>query len=224
MMSVDEAEILGRRRRSIRWSEPVVSVTMSKLRKAKWLLLGIVAVIAVGSSVTVVKTEKQHFANYGHYVSYGWHVDVGTVTPDPQFAAPYLDPNGGGIIVPAEGQWTRILNFTVFPALVEACMNGKTPVFPLLLEKLDPATQEWTVVPPYQGQTCLNLPIRTNVIWPLESFNTMPVPIARLSVWFHKGDWVRIVALSKCNGPLEAQREFRSPPFQITEENLRGGR
>jgi hypothetical protein len=173
-------------------------------------------VIAVGSIVAI---EKRHFSTHGHLVPYGWHVDIGTVIADPQFTTPRPDP-GGGLVVPAEGQWAKILNFTMFPVLVEACMNGKTPVFPLVLEKLDPGTKKWTVVPPYQGQTCFNLPIRTKLIWPLESFNTMPLPIARLGFWFQKGDWVRIVALSKCNKPLEAQRKFISPPFQLTEERI----
>ena len=158
--------------------------TMSKLRKTKRLVLNILAMIAVASSVTVVKMEKQHFANHGHYVPYGWHVDVCTVTPEPH-AAPYPDPKGGGIVVPAVGQWTKFLNFTIFPAVVESCMSGKAPVIPLLLEKLEPVTG-WTAVPPYRGEACL---IRTNVIWPLESFT---VPIANASFWFHKGDWVRI--------------------------------
>ena len=160
---------------------------MSKLRKTKRLVFNILAMIAVASTVTVVKLEKQHFANHGHYVPYGWHVDVRTVTPEPQFAAAYPDPKGGGIIVPAEGQWTEFLNFTIFPAVVESCMSGKTHVIPVLLEKLDPVTGTgWTSVPPYLGEACL---LRRIVIWPLESFT---VPIAEDRFWFDEGDWVRI--------------------------------
>ena len=185
-------------------------------RTVKYSLL-VVMVIAVGSIVVV---EKRHFSIYGHLVPYGWHVDVGTVIPDPQFTTPRPDLKSGGIVVPAEGQWARILNFTMIPVFVEACMSGKTLVFPLVVEKLDPATGKWAVAPPYRGQTCLNSPIRTKLIWPLESFRTMPVPIAKASFWFKKGDWVRIVALSRCNKPLGAQRKFISPPFQLAEDSM----
>lgn len=171
-----------------------------------------VVVIAVGSIISV---EKTHFSRHGHYVSYGWHADIGTVIVDPQFAT--ARPVPGGIAVPAEGQWARFQNFTILPAIVEACMSGSTPVFTSGVERLDPATGRWTVLPPYEGENCLNLPIRNKIIWPLESFTTRPVPVAKLSFWFHKGDWVRIVAGSKCNKPLEAQRTFRSPPFQLAE-------
>jgi hypothetical protein len=189
-------------------------VSTHKVKTVKWWFLGVI-VIAIASLVAV---EKKHFSTYGHLVPYGWHVDVGTIIPDPQFTTPRPDLKSGGIIVPAEGQWAKILNFTMVPVLVEACMSGNTLVFPLVVEKLDPANGTWTVAPPYRGQTCLNLPIRTKLIWPLESFNTMPVPIAKASFWFKKGDWVRIVALSRCNKPLGEQRKFISPPFQLTED------
>jgi hypothetical protein len=161
----------------------------------------------------VVAVERSHFAAHGHYAAYGWHIDVATVIVDPQAATPRPVP-GGGLSVPAEGQWTKIRNFTILPALVEACMSGKTPVFPFRLEKLDQVTGKWIVFPPSEGQKCFNVPITAKLIWPLESFHTMPVPIAKFD-WFHRGDRVRIVAISKCDKPSEAHREFVSAPFQL---------
>jgi len=67
------------------------------MRNLKWLVVAVVlagvAVIVVGSITAV---ERRHFATHGHFVPYGWHVDVGTVVPDPKFAEPYPDPKGLG--------------------------------------------------------------------------------------------------------------------------------
>jgi hypothetical protein len=42
----------------------------------------------------------------------------------------------------------------------------------------------------------------------------MRVPISKFG-WLQRGDWVRIVATSKCDKPTEAHREFASPPFRL---------
>ena len=173
--------------------------------------------IAVVSFQAATKVRKAHFAAHGHFVPYGWHVDVGTVVVDPQFAVPRIGPKG--IAVPSEGQWTGVLNFTVLPGLLEACMNGDFPVFPQRLEKLDQATGKWIAFSPSEGPMCLNLPIKTKIIWPLQSFKTVPIPLAKLN-WVHKDDWVRIVVLSKCDKPTESHREFVSPAFQVAESQV----
>uniref|UniRef100_Q01Q78 Uncharacterized protein n=1 Tax=Solibacter usitatus (strain Ellin6076) TaxID=234267 RepID=Q01Q78_SOLUE len=188
------------------------------IRTLKGLLLLGAVVIAVISFIAATKVRNAHFAAHGHFVPYGWHVDVGTVVVDPQFSGPRIDPSGG-IVVPSEGQWIGVLNFTVLPGFVEACMNGEFPVFPQRLEKLDQATGKWKAFPTSERPMCLNFPIKTKVIWPLQSFRTVPIPVAKLN-WVHKDDWVRIVVLSKFDKLTESHRVFVSPAFQVTESQV----
>jgi len=174
------------------------------MRVWKGSVVLVAVVIAVVSFMVATKMRHAHFATYGHLLPYGWHVDVGTVVHDPRFLVPRIDPSGG-LAVPAEGQWTRVLNFTILPVLVEACMNGEFPVFPQRLEKLDQATGKWKV-----------FPIKTKVIWPLQSFQTVPIPLAKLN-WIHKDDWVRIVVPAQWGNSTESHPEFVSPAFQVME-------
>jgi hypothetical protein len=173
---------------------------MMRMRMLRGALLVGLIVFATGSVIAVRRAEKAHYATYGHFISYGWHVDVGTVDVDPLSAVPHPDPNGG-IVVPAEGQWTRAVNFTLLPGVVEACMSGNIPVYPLRIEKLDRGTGKWTVWPPCEKRIC-TFPIRSRVMWPLQSFDTYPhsrdqnplVPKGRLG----KDCWpVKVVA---CRG------------------------
>jgi hypothetical protein len=187
--------------------------------KVSSLIVG--SLMAVIPIVAVVKAEKAHFAARGHYIAYGWHVDVETVTPAPGTEDIRPSPSERGIVVPIEGQRATILNFTLIPGTVEACMSG-VPVYPERIERRDAVTGEWTPYTPSTQKMCLNLPIRTKVIWPLQWFQTMPIPISKLG-WFQSGDWVRIVALSKCDKPTEGRREFASPPFRLVAKGT-GGR
>ena len=179
----------------------------------KGLLLVSLIGFATGSVVTVRRAQKIHHAMYGHFIPYGWHVDVGTVVVDPLAAIPHPDSKGG-IVVPAEGQWTRVVNFTLLPGVVEACMSGNTPVFHLKTEQLDRGTGKWTLWPPSEKRMC-TFPIKSKVIWPLQFFDTYPTPVAKI-VWFERGDWIRIVGLAKWS-LAEVGREFVSPPFQIPD-------
>jgi hypothetical protein len=188
--------------------EPISGCLLLEMKTAKaWIVVGAFAIASV-PVVAVVKTEKTHFAAHGHYIEYGRHVDVDTVTPEPG-DVPRLAEQG--IVVPAEGQRATILNFTLLPGIVEACMSG-IPVNPERIERRDEVTGKWIPFPP-STQKCLNLPIRSRVIWPLQWFRTLPVPLSKTR-WFQAGNWVRIVAISKCD-PSEAHREFASPPFQL---------
>jgi hypothetical protein len=157
------------------------------------------------AAVTVIAAA----ALYGSRSTYGWRVDVASVTPEPGFATPSPDPRGG-IALPPEGQWLRVHNFSPFPAFVEACM-ATVPVYAIRVEKFDDVTRRWIVFPLSEQRACLKSPTRKVVIWPCQSFDTQPIPLSRFA-WFHSGDLVRIVALSKWKG---RGREFPSPPFRL---------
>ena len=176
----------------------------------------VVAILIPAAAVFIIGAgmgEVQHHARYGHWMSYGWHGDVISEAAD------------GDDVVPgvAHVQRANITNFTLLPGFVEACINGvrpyEIPVYPFRIERLDKAGMKWETWPLSRLLKCLNLPIRTKIIWPLQSYSSVPVSVAAIT-WFHKGDWIRFVALSKCDKPAESHREFISLPFQLTEERL----
>lgn len=72
--------------------------------------LGIVLRLAVAAVlIGTVAIQVQHNLKYGHWIGYGWHVDV---VSDPR--------SFGGVSRTA--QFARIRNFTFFPATVEFCL------------------------------------------------------------------------------------------------------
>lgn len=171
--------------------------------------LALLGLLLAGS---VAAVEFRHHSQFGHWIGIGWHVDVISERANYQTFVP-----GVQHVLSA-----RILNFTPLPNLVEACIEPndvkphEIPVYPFRIEKFDSSSGKWEVWPLFHRPLCLNLPIRSKWIWPLESYSTIAAPVAA-SDWFHKGDWIRFVALSKCDKPTEFQREVASPPFQLTE-------
>ena len=70
------------------------------MRSARALLIVGAIAIATVSVVGIVTVQKAHFAAHGHYVGYGWHVDIDTVTPEPGTEEARPLPSGRGIGVP----------------------------------------------------------------------------------------------------------------------------
>ena len=182
----------------------------SVVRAVVATLIPTAAVFIIGAGM---RSELQHHARYGHWMSYGWHGDVISEIAD------------SGEVVPGvvHVQRANITNFTLLPGFVEACMNDvkphEIPVYPFRIERLDKAGEKWETWPLSRLRMCLSLAIKTKTIWPLQSYSSVPVSVAAIT-WFHKGDWIRFVALSKCDKPAESHREFISLPFQLTEERL----
>jgi hypothetical protein len=176
------------------------------------VVIGVAAVVAAPAVVTI-EVERKHVITYGHRIPYGWHVDLATVVLDPRSSMPHADPSGG-IVVPEEGQWATILNFSLIPGVVESCEGGTRPLFAATPEKWDEATKEWRRLPGWDRPQCLNSPIRARLIWPLQSFSTKPIPFSKIR-WFQEGDLVRIVALSKWDRTMPPGHEFASAPFRV---------
>jgi hypothetical protein len=182
------------------------------LRAAAIAVIPAAVVLIIGAGL---RAELRHHAQYGHWISYGWHGDVISEIPD------------SGRIVPGvlHTQKAVMTNFTLLPTVVEACIAPndvqphEIPVFPFRLEKLNRSGKTWETWPPSRRPTCLNLPIRAKVVWPLKSYSSIQVPVAAIA-WFRKGDWIRFVGLSKCDKPDESHREFISRPFQLTEGQI----
>ena len=162
-----------------------------------------------------IVADLRHHSQYGDWMSYGWHFDVISQVAE------------GGIVVPGVQHTQRavVTNFTILPHFVEACIAPNVgsgpheiPIFPFRIERLA-KTGTWQTWPPSQWPTCLNLPIRRKIIWPLKSYSSQQGALAAVT-WFHKGDWIRFVGLSKCDKPTEPHEEFVSQPFQLTGERI----
>jgi hypothetical protein len=178
------------------------------------------AVVATAAAALMfgigLRTEIRHHAKYGHWIGYGWHGDVisevaenGEVPPGVHYV-----------------QRAVIINFTLLPRMVEACVEPndvrphEIPVYPFRIERLNKAGGGWEAWMPSRLPACVNLPIKSKVIWPLTSYSSVRAPVAAIA-WFRKGDWIRFVGLSKVDKPDESWREAVSLPFQLQEERLK---
>jgi len=183
------------------------------LRTAIGVVVNAAVALMLGIGLLV---EITHHAKYGHWIGYGWHGDVMS-----ELAEDREVPPGVHYI-----QRAVILNFTPLPRLVEACIEPndvrphEIPVYPFRIEKLNNTDKQWVAWMPSRLPACLNLPVKSKIIWPVNSYSSMRVPVAAIA-WFRKGDWIRFVGMSKVDKPDQLKREIISVPFQLQEERLK---
>jgi len=146
----------------------------------------------------IATVEWRHHSMYGHWLGYGWHIDV-------------LADHVGDTPV----RYLGISNFGLLPASIEACIprNDRGRSAPVALSRLQ--TQEKTGWQPQetdQPGTCSNARQVRLTIWPLMSFYTKPM---FFGYGRRRGELVRIVASSSVD---ERGRRFVSMPFPIPED------
>jgi hypothetical protein len=127
-----------------------------------------IAIAFLGAGLTI---DIRHHAEHGHWIPYGWHGDVITEVGDANLAE-----IGGKHVQRAE-----FINFTLLPRLVEICVapSGEIPTYPFRIDRLDQVTHRWETWPSLTW--CVQAPVRSRIIWPLQSYGSEPGPIAAVS-------------------------------------------
>ena len=159
----------------------------------------------------MVATEVRHRLKYGHWMGYGWDVDM---VSDPA-------PASFGNVVKMV-QFARIRNLTFSTATVQFCV-GVDDVYPYELPfaafrvEASEDGRAWRRLSFKVGLNCGERRQFEEAIHPLESFRSLR------GAWggsdgTKKGDWIRFIVYPSFEERPGIRREFITPPFRLTEE------
>ena len=178
------------------------------IRPRPRIALGFIVALLVVCTATV---EAHHRIKYGHWVGYGWHVDL---------ASEKVTSGIPGV----ERFWYAVVtNFTLLPGSVEACLEPndvqphEVPFYPFRIQVSNTATGDWRTVSPDLRLNCGADRMARQTIWPMRSFATDPISPAQTG-GFRQGDWVRFVVYFTFDDRPGKRRVLASPPFQFTYE------
>src|SRR5258705_10804500 len=122
---------------------------MMKVTKAVIRTLLIALVVLV--SVPIVVVEWKHYKTYGHFVSYGLHVDV--LNRDVSIGIPGR----------TKEYWAQLTNFSLRPVQLTMCRTRGDTIMPPLqsgwaVQRYDDRTKSWqTIIDATQGGFCRSL-------------------------------------------------------------------
>jgi len=168
--------------------------------------------------------EFSHRYNYGHFVSYGLHVDVIA-------RASYI-----GIPGQTKMYEPYLLNFTLLPISLEACDfvdDTLSPVteYPYAIQRLDTVSKDWQTVAAVSGEDlCTPTPLgetETRIVskglWPGSTIKIMDGEATGAREPFTKGDMARFVVFREIRKGANWQTAILSIPFYIEDQVLRNG-
>ena len=159
--------------------------------------------------------EFSHRYNYGHFVSYGLHVDViahGSSIGQGKMYEPHL------------------FNFTLLPVSLEACDfvdDTLSPVteYPYAVQRLDTVSKDWQTVVAVSGEDfCTPTPLseaETRIVskrlWPGSTIKIMDGEATGEREPFTKGDMARFVVFMEIHKGANWQTAIPSTPFWIED-------
>jgi len=177
-------------------------------RTAIRIVVVIMGVLLLGSTAAI---EYHHHSAYGHWIAYGWHVDL-------------VSTKESSNIPGVEHVWHAVVtNMTVLPGSMEACMipndvqPHEIPFYPFRIERRGAASGAWRIVRPELTLECETSKTQRRIIWPFRSFTTETITPAATG-GFQVRDWVRFVIYSSFDNHPGKRRVFVSPPFQYLPE------
>src|SRR5262245_27504427 len=166
--------------------------------------------------------EFSHRYNYGHFVSYGLHVDVIA-------RESYIGIPGQTKLYEA-----YLLNFTLLPVSLEACdfvddtLSHGTE-YPYAVQRLGTVSKDWQTVaidedfctpaPLSKAGTC----IVSKRLWPGTTIKIMDGEATGAREPFTKGDMARFVVFREIRKGANWQTAIPSIPFYIEDQVLRDG-
>jgi hypothetical protein len=162
--------------------------------------------------VLVGWVEVSHRINYGHFVSYGIHVD--TLSQHADIGIPGIET-----MYAAE-----TFNYTLLPIALQGCQvpTDVSPfeevIYRYQVQLLDPNLGVWVKVVGIDPFDCESLV--TTRIWPAQSIRTVDWEATGARKGFQKGDSARFLVLAKFNTADDAtdQKTLLSPPITIAEQ------
>jgi hypothetical protein len=194
----------------------VVTTRTPLLRK---VFLALVAAICV----LVGYSEFEHRYNYGHFFSYGLHVDA---------ISEY-----GHIGIPGQTHMyrARLSNFTLLPVSFTACdyvtdamMPGTE--YPYAVQRWDASSNSWQTIVGVSGEGfCHPMPlstVKTNLVskwlWPGMSAEVMEGEATGAREPFQKGDRARFMVFRRLDKGADWRYAVQSAPFYIEDQVIRG--
>ena len=196
----------------------------SKGTKGKYFAVRIfILVVLIVSSIWVGGIEYLHHKQFGHFVSYGLHVDA---------LNRYSE-----IGIPGQTQmyWPRLYNYTIWPVKLVACnyvtdaMRPGTE-YPYAVQRWNVSSNSWETIVEVNGESfCYPYPLgmaKTDLIserlWPGISVDVMEGEATGARESFQKGDQARFVVFTTTNKSYASQTALTSVPFVIQDQVIRG--
>src|SRR5215510_1468683 len=191
-----------------------------KLRKAHLILPPMLIVVIV--CLLVGGLEWNHHRTYGHFVSYGLHLD-----PVSQDA--YIGIPGQTRMYSA-----RLTNFSFRSVILPSCdyvtdAFGKGTEFPYAVQRLDTSSNTWQTVADASGEWfCRPHPLGkaethlvSKTLAPGESVDVMEGEATGARDQFHQGDLARFVVFTKRDNSGDWSSAVSSVPFRIEDNVIR---
>jgi hypothetical protein len=170
-------------------------------------IAALVALLLVG----IATVEVHHRTMHGHWIAYGWHVDL---------ASERVNSDIPGV----ERRWYAVVtNFALLPSSVDACMipndvqPHELPFYPFRIQVSTTATGRWRTVRPDLRLDCEPDRVERRTIWPLRSFATERISPAETG-GFRERDWVRFAVYTTFDNRPGKRRVLVSLPFQFLYE------
>jgi hypothetical protein len=190
----------------------------SILRLRRKLFAGLIVFLAAILAIF----EFSHRYNYGHFVSYGLHVDVIA-------RESYI-----GIPGQTKMYEPHLSNFTLLPVSLEACdfvddtLSPGTE-YPYAVQRLDTVSKDWQTVVAVSGEDfCTPTPLSkagTRIVskrlWPGSAVKIMDGEATGAREPFTKGDMARFVVFREISKGANWQTAIPSIPFYIQDQVLR---
>lgn len=187
-----------------------------KIRKAI-LLRNMCFAFAAAFLILVICVEAIHYRNYGHFVSYGFHVDVLEVDA-------YI-----GIPGQIKMYHAQISNYSLLPVSLPACNYASdvlTPQteLPYAVQRWDASSSRWQTVAGGEGDFCNPSPWSESTskwLLPCMYVDVMGDEATGAREPFRKGDMARFVVFTKINGKVDWATSVASMPFYIQDDVIR---
>jgi len=188
-------------------------------RRARMLVPAALDIVVI---LYVVMLEVMHRKHYGHYFSYGAHID--------QLNEDF------NIGIPGQRKlyWARLFNFGVLPMKVTACdyiTDALQPgtELPYAIQRYDPLTKTWQTVLDFEKEYfCTPAPTSTikddivsRWIWPGTGINVMEGEATGARDHFQKGDLARFVVFTNIRKGNQWESAIFSEPFEIQDQVIR---
>jgi hypothetical protein len=190
-------------------------VPITKVAVIRRLLFTVAALLCA----LVIGLELVHHYNYGHFVSYGLHVDAMN--------------KEGNIGIPGQTKlyWAELSNYSFLPVDLTACDYTTDTLspgtdYPYAVQRWNASLQTWqTIADMGRKDFCYPIPLGrggTHIVfkrlWPGRSVRVMDWEAAGAREPFQKGDLARFVVFRNVDESTDWKDAIASKPFQIEDQ------
>ncbi len=180
--------------------------------------------IAAVVSLLFAGLELKHYRTYGHFVSYGLHID-------PLNRDAYI-----GIPGQTKMYWARVSNYSLRPVTLPACnyltddlTAGWGTEYPYAVQRLDTSSNTWHTVADASGEGfCHPYPLGmvethlvSKTLGPGASVDVMEGEATGARDPFRRGDLARFVVFTRLDKSGDWNSAIASVPFPIEDSVIR---